>query len=140
MPVISVGGKVATETFSKAPARLYTPQKSYLADLDHVQEIQDHLGFISDVDQQMQFLLQPVKDPWERAENMEQYDIHRLELFLHIGAVSAHLSYLIEGQEWETIDTLGMGMDPDILTCVKIECPGCLTGNWQYLAKGVCPF
>lgn len=140
MPVISVAGRALTQDAPRAPKLPDMPLKSHLAHLDHAQEIRDHLSFIADLDKHIQFLRTPCHDPWEQADRQDQEEVDRLEVVLHVGAISAHIHYLAEARKFEQLTRLGMSMDPNVLRCVREICPGVLTGNWQYLARHTVPF
>ena len=141
MTTITILGKNAYITPDPAPPRPKRELKSHHKRLDHVSEIVWGLAELDTLAEREAFLtFAHTNDPWQASEWDEEYAEIPVKVTQAVGDISAHLGYLIERGEWSAIKDIGMGIDPKVMALIREVVPGCLTGNWQWLAREVVAF
>ena len=138
MTTITILGTKVYMTPDPAPPKTDKPLKSHHKHLDHAAEIAWGLNELEALTEQHKTLpYLESDDPWQVQEWDEEYAEIPVKVTQIVCDISAHLGYLGEG---ETVRLLGMGIDPKVLRLIRECVPGCLTGNWQWLAREVVCF
>jgi hypothetical protein len=134
---ITILGKNAYYTPDPVPPTKSQKLKSHHKHLDHAAEIAWGLTELQELYERDEFLMNATSsDAWQEQEWNEELADIPIKVMQVVGDISAHLGYLGDG---EVVKQIGMGIDPELMWWVGFWVPGCLTGNWQWLAREVCP-